>query len=107
MTMPTSLKTHLEKTHINYSMVPHLPARSSQYAAALLHIPGKEVAKTVVLQAGKRILLAVLPSSYHINLKKLTAAVGAPVELVGEQECIKLFPEGGRWRAASGPASPI
>lgn len=93
MTMPASLKTHLEKTHINYSMVPHVPARSSQYAAALLHIPGKEVAKTVVLRTGKRILLAVLPSSYHINLEKLAAAAGAPVELVGEQECNKLFPD--------------
>ena len=93
MTMPASLRTHLEKTHIKYSLVSHVPARSSQYAASLLHRPGKEVAKTVVLRAGKRVLLAVLPGSYHINLEKLAAVAGAPVELVGERECYKLFPD--------------
>jgi Ala-tRNA(Pro) deacylase len=93
MAMPNSLRTHLEKTHTNYSVLSHVPARSSQYAASLLHVPGKEIAKTVVLRAGERSLLAVLPSSYHINLEKLAAVVGAQVELVEEQECYKLFPD--------------
>jgi len=93
MTMPASLRTYLEETHVKYSLVPHPPARSSQYAASLLHLPGKEVAKTVVLRAGKRFLLAVLPGSYHINLEKLASMAGAPVELVGEAECHKLFPD--------------
>ena len=92
MTMPASLRTYLKKTHIKYSLVPHVPARSSQYAASLVHLPGKEVAKTVVLRAGKRDLLAVLPGSYHINLENLAAVAGAPVELVGERGCYELFP---------------
>lgn len=91
--MPASLRTHLEKMHIKYFLVSHVPARSSQYAASLLHLPGKEVAKTVVLRAGKCVVLAVLPGSYHINLEKLAAVAGAPVELVGERECYELFPD--------------
>ena len=93
MTMPVRLKEHLEKSGASYSMVSHMPARSSQYAAALLHISGKQVAKTVVLRAAERVLLAVLPASCHINMEKLGQIVGAPVKLVEERECNKLFPD--------------
>jgi Ala-tRNA(Pro) deacylase len=91
--IPARLKTHLEQTHTSFTPVTHVPARSSQYAAAVLHIPGKEVAKTVVLRAGEQVLLAVLPASYHVNLRKLAAQVGTPVELVDERECNRLFPD--------------
>jgi Ala-tRNA(Pro) deacylase len=51
------------------------------------------VAKTVILRAGQQVLLAVLPASYHVNLAKLAALVGTPVELVDERQCNKLFPD--------------
>ena len=93
MTIPTRLKAHLEQSHTSFTPVTHVPARSSQYAASVLHIPGKEVAKTAVLRSGKQDLLAVLPASYHVNLHKLAAVSGMPVELVDERECYKLFPD--------------
>jgi len=93
MTVPARLKEHLERNHVSYFSIQHPPARSAQYAASLLHVAGKEVAKTVVLRAGKQVLLAVLPASYHVNLKKLSAFVGVPAQLVEEQECITLFPD--------------
>jgi Ala-tRNA(Pro) deacylase len=93
MTMPARLKSALDETHIPYWSISHVPTYSAQYAASVLHAPGKEVAKTVVLRAAEKNLLAVLPASYHINLKKLAAVVGAPVQLITEQECNKLFPD--------------
>jgi Ala-tRNA(Pro) deacylase len=93
MTMPARLEAHLEQAHISYVRFPHVPARSSQYAASLLHVPGKEVAKTVALRAGKQVLLAVLPASYHVDLEKFARVVGKPVKIVEEQECNKLFPD--------------
>jgi len=93
MTMSAQLKSHLEQMHISYFSIHHAPARSAQYAASLLHITGRQVAKTVVLRTGKNILLAVLPASYHVNPKKLAEFIGAPVELVPEQECGRLFPD--------------
>lgn len=92
-TMPARLKVYLGQAHVSYIRAPHVPARSSQYAASLLHVPGKEVAKTVALRAGKQVLLAVLPASYHVDLKKLAGVVGTPVQLIGEQECSQLFPD--------------
>jgi len=93
MTIPAHLKAHLEQAHVTYSRVAHIPARSSQYAASLLHVPGKIVAKTVVLRAGKQVLLAVLPASHHVDLEKLAGVVGTPVQLIEEQECYQLFPD--------------
>ena len=93
MTIPVRLKDHLDQTHTFYVPIHHAPARSAQYAASLLHMPGKEVAKTVAMRAGKQVLLAVLPASYHINLAKLSAVLGAPVTPLGEQECFQLFPD--------------
>ena len=93
MTIPGHLKTHLEQAHISYTRILHAPARSSQYAASLLHVPGKDVAKTVAMRAGKQVLLAVLPASYHVNLEKLGGVVGSPVKLIEELECYKLFPD--------------
>ena len=93
MTMPARLKAHLKERHISFTQIPHAPARSSQYAASLLHVPGKEVAKTVALRAGKQVLLAVLPSSYHINMEKLAGVLRAAVTPIDEQECYQLVPD--------------
>ena len=92
-TMPARLKAHLEQAHVSYTPITHIPARSSQYAASLLHVPGKEIAKTVALRAGKQVLLVVLPASYHVDLEKLARVVDTPVELIEEQECYQLFPD--------------
>jgi len=93
MSMPAKLRSHLEAVRAAYVPMSHIPARSSQYAASLLHVPGRQVAKTVALRAGKQIVLAVLPASYHLNLDKLTTMLGTPVNLVEEQECYRLFPD--------------
>ena len=45
------------------------------------------------IRADKKPLLAVLPASSHVNLKKLEAAIGAPVQLLDKEECRKLFPD--------------
>jgi Ala-tRNA(Pro) deacylase len=91
--IPSRLKTHLDNAHISYSLVPHVPARSAQYAASLLHVSGKDVAKTVAVRSGKQVLLAVLPASYHVNLHKLGTALGGPAELLTEPQCRQLFPD--------------
>lgn len=93
MSIPTQLKSHLAEAHIFYSPIYHIPTRAAQFTAAVLHVPGQEVAKTVVLRAGKTTLLAVLQASCHVNLKKLEAGVGAPVQLLDKQECSTLFPD--------------
>jgi Ala-tRNA(Pro) deacylase len=93
MLMPQRLESHLGKNHIAYSFIVHVPSHSTQVAASIMHVPGKEVAKAVALYAGEKILLAVLPASYHINFEKLSATVGEKVQLMEEEKCNEQFPD--------------
>ena len=65
MLMPRRLESHLNVKHVPYSMIFHAPTNRAQMAARAMHLPGKEVAKAVALEAGDRKLLAVLPASYR------------------------------------------
>jgi Ala-tRNA(Pro) deacylase len=93
MSMSSLLKEYLDKNNIRYTLMSHSPAYTAQSAAATLHVPGKELAKTVVIAAGEKTALAVLPASFHVNLKKLGELIGKPARLATEQEFIGLFPD--------------
>lgn len=93
MTMSARLKSFLDENQAQYTMMSHSPAYTAQASAATMHIPGKELAKTVVLRSGEKTLLAVLPASYHVNLKRLAALAGGTVRLASEQEFAGLFPD--------------
>lgn len=93
MLMPERLESHLEQNHVPYFLVVHVPVHSAQVAASIMHVAGKEVAKTVALCAGGQTILALLPASFHINIHKLSAIVGENVELMPEQKCSEEFPD--------------
>ncbi len=93
MTMSARLKTYLDDNKIHYTLMSHSPAYTAQAAAATMHVPGKELAKSVVVAAGNQPALAVLPASFHVNLKKLSELAGQSVRLSSEQEFISLFPD--------------
>ena len=93
MLMPRRLESHLNAKHIQFSMIYHAPTESAQMAACAMHLPGKEVAKAVALQAGSREILAVLPASYRINFEKLSAITGVEVRLMDEEAYSELFPD--------------
>jgi len=93
MTISARLKSYLDDNRIHYTLMSHSPAYTAQASAATMHIPGKELAKTVVVKAGDTTVLAVLPASFHVNLKKLGELTGKPARLASEQEFIGLFPD--------------
>lgn len=93
--MPISarIKNHLEENKIRYSLLTHPSAYTAQGAAAVMHVPGGEVAKTVVVEVGKDYYLVVLPASYHMNPGRLAHLIGRPVRLATETEFSSLFPD--------------
>ncbi len=93
MTMSARLKAALDENQIRYTLMSHSPAYTAQAAAAMMHISGKDLAKTVVVLMGEQSVLAVLPASHHVNLRKLGELAGAAVRLASEQELIGLFPD--------------
>lgn len=90
----SSLREYLDKHNIKYIVVSHSPAFTAQGIAALAHVPGKDLAKTVMLKLDGRLVMAVLPASFHVDLsllKKTTQAKDA--QLASEEEFKDRFPE--------------
>jgi Ala-tRNA(Pro) deacylase len=94
-TMPAqSLKSFLDSNHVKYTTISHSPAYTAQEVAASAHIPGKELAKTVIVKVDGEFAMAVLPASKHISLSRLRTAAGAShAELASEDEFEDLFPD--------------
>ncbi len=93
MSMSARLKSFLDENHIRYTLMTHSPAYTAQTAAHTMHITGKEVAKTVVVRAGKETMLAVVPASCHVNLTRLGKLTGSEPRLASEAEFIDKFPD--------------
>ena len=68
----------LNKRNVSFERVPHTATYDSQHLAHALHVPGQEVAKTILLRAngGYRYLVAVLPATKKIDFEKASAALG-------------------------------
>jgi len=93
--MPTQkLQDYLDQHEIQYVTISHSPAYTAQRIAELTRIPGKELAKTVIVKVDDKLAMAVLPASRRVNLKHLQEAIGADeVTLSSETEFNELFPD--------------
>lgn len=62
--------TYLEERRCRFERVPHEPTYSAQRMAHELHVPGREVAKTVLLRADGvgDFVVAVVPANRQIDL---------------------------------------
>lgn len=88
------LKQFLDERGAKYVTISHSKAYTAQEVAASAHIPGKEVAKTVMVKIDGDMAMAVLPASYSIDFDQLRRATGAPTaELATEDEFKSLFPD--------------
>lgn len=87
------LKEFLDSNQVRYVSISHSAAYTAQEIAALAHVPGKELAKTVMVRIDGKMAMAVLPASFKIDLEHLQEALGATaVELASEREFRDLFP---------------
>ncbi len=88
----TRVKQFLDDNNVRYTTVAHSPAFTAQEIAASAHVPGRELAKTVMVKLDGRMAMAVLPASFRIDLERLAAGAGAGrAELAGESEFRDLF----------------
>ena len=93
--MPLSkLRDFLDSHQIKYLVISHSVAYTAQGIAALTHIPGKELAKTVMVMVDGKLAMAVVPASFRLDLFKLKRYLGAEtVELASENEFRDRFPD--------------
>ena len=93
--MPTKkLKEFLDSNKVKYISIQHSSAYTAQEVAAIAHIPGKDVAKTVIIKIDGKMAMAVLPASYKVSFDHLKDALGMKeVRLAYEQEFMDKFPD--------------
>jgi Ala-tRNA(Pro) deacylase len=88
------LQNFLEENHVDYTVIPHSRAFTTQETAAMTHIPGKEIAKAVMVEIDGNLAMAVVPGSQKVDLTLLRDGVGAEhVTLAKESEFKDRFPE--------------
>jgi Ala-tRNA(Pro) deacylase len=83
------LKDLLDRYGVRYESIVHLPAYTAQGIAAITHISGKEVAKTVIVKLDGSLALAVVPASHRIDLRLLQAATGVTKAMLASEEEFK------------------
>ncbi len=87
------LRTFLDSHLIKYFIISHSPAYTAQEIAASAHVPGKELAKTVMVTIDGRLAMAVLPASGKLDFQKLgQAASSSDVLLASEDDFADMFP---------------
>ena len=92
--MPTArLKEFLDSHDVKYVTLEHSKAFTAAEIAALAHVPGREMAKTVMVDVDGHMAMAVLPASLRVSFDQLRAAIGAQtVVLSNERDFVERFP---------------
>jgi Ala-tRNA(Pro) deacylase len=89
MSVATKLKEYLDNNQVKYNVLTHEIA----YTAAATHVSGKELAKSVVVNADDKFVLAILPANLKVDLERLKNVLNAgAVRLAHESEFSSLFP---------------
>jgi Ala-tRNA(Pro) deacylase len=87
MRVPLFLAEH----QVVFETIVHPPAFTAQKRAKFLHLPGKLVAKSVLLHGPEGYFLAVLPATHRVDTDALAAALGGPVRLASGAEVAEVF----------------
>ena len=93
--MPLSkVRAFLDAHDVKYVIISHSKAYTAQGIAAITHISGKEVAKTVIVKLDGDLAMAVLPASFQVDLEALRKATGVrEAELANEHDFKRHFPD--------------
>ncbi len=91
------LKKHvgfLDTSGVKYTVLSHSLAYTALEVAQSVHIPGKEIAKTVIVWMDGKMAMVVLPGTSLINFTALREQTGSQnIELASESEFSSRFPE--------------
>lgn len=83
----------LTNRHVPFEALHHSPAYTASRMAEVLHVPGEEVAKPVLLRTGRGYVLVVVPANRFVDLQRIREWMGnVPVEMASEDEMDQLFP---------------
>ncbi|MDF0673268.1 MAG: YbaK/EbsC family protein [Nitrospira sp.] len=94
MPIPRTLKSHLDREHVHYDILPHSQTFHALAVAQTLHLPEQEIAKVVIVKVKERFVTTVLPATEKVDVQRLRKLFGTHrVRLATEEEIAQLFPD--------------
>jgi len=91
MTVAASVVRVLADHGTEYDLVPHPKSFSSSESANAAHVPEDHIAKGVLLKDRKGCVLAVIPASEWVDLRRLNAEIGRDLSMAPEHEVDRYF----------------
>jgi len=94
MSCKERLEAYLREQQVPFTRQQHRVAYTAQDVAASEHIPGKQMAKVVMVFADGMLTMLVLPATHRVDFVRAGAAIGAKsIYLVGERELAMALPD--------------
>jgi Ala-tRNA(Pro) deacylase len=93
MSCAQRLREFLDSHASTYVLIKHARAFTAQEIAASVHVPGREMAKTVVVRTEQGLALVVLRAQDHVNLGRVGRELGGSAVLASESEFGIAFPD--------------
>ncbi len=88
------LEAHLRKSKVPFQVQHHPLAYTAQEIAASEHVPGKMLAKVVIVRADDAMVMLALPASHRVDLEKAGDVLGAKeTRIAKEREFASAFPD--------------
>jgi len=91
-----NVREFLEKRDVPFEVLPHWPTYDAQHTAQAVHVPGREMAKTVLLRVDgpQPFVVAVLPATRHIDFARVKYVLGLErVSLANERDISEQCPD--------------
>ncbi len=93
MTTALRVAAYLGNAQVDYETVGHPAEPTSSEIAQSAHIPGNQLVKAVLLKDEKGHLLAVLPSTHHIDFGAIKSLIHRSLDVASENELKSYFPD--------------
>lgn len=91
MQLATRIRSHLEQLRKNFAVIPHVPTQTLSEAASATHIDPRHLARAVLLQDKRGLLLAVLPADHLIDFHALRELLGCDCKPAPPEQVLSVF----------------
>ena len=91
MSVATRLRNYLDREGVRYDVVAHPRTSAASRSAQAAHVPGQQLAKSVVVHHELGYVICVLPSTHRIELGTLQSVLNKRLGLATETEVASLF----------------
>lgn len=84
---------YLDSHEVSYEVLQHAHSHNSSETANAAYIWKDQLAKTVLLEDDHGYVMAIVPASHRVDLKKLEMELHRHLELATEGEMPRIFPD--------------